>query len=176
MVGIGLFAFTLFGTLSLFVTGLKSYNKTTNDLNMTQPNAQAIRHMCENLRQAMSISLSNNGNTINFTLPAMTGSTDPVTGEKEFQVPLVSDGTSRSYAVTNGNLVENPGGRILLKGISTIDPDPSSALYKQTYQPFVISMAGTREAVTLNLITSCIVNTKTRFSKMKTTVVLQNIR
>ena len=176
MVGIGLLSFALFGTLALLITGLRSFARTSADMTNAEPTAQAIRRIIETIRPAMSVSVTNNGNTLNYTLPLRSSNTDPVTGEKEYVSPLTSDGVARSYTITNGNLVQNPGGRILVKGISSVDPDPTSSLYNQTYQPFTMTPMATRQGITINLITSALVDRKTRFAKMKTTVTLQNIR
>lgn len=176
MVGVGLFSFALFGTLSLLITGLRSYLRTTTDLNNSQPNSQAIRHVVENIRQAMTVSASTDGKTLTFTLPKRATTPDAVTGELEYAYPVVSDGVARSYTITSGKLVENPGGIVVLKGISTVDPDSNSTLYNAAYKPFTISQVGARTAVTVNFITSAKVIGKTRFSKAKTTVLVQNIR
>lgn len=172
----GLMAFTLFSTLGLFITGLKSYTRTTADSSNSQPLAQAIRRIAETIRPAMTVSVSNSGNTLNYTLPALSANKDPVTGEYEYVYPLVSDGVTRSYSISNGNLVQQPGGRILASSVTTLDPDKSSSQYNQTYTPFQLSPMGSRQSVTIELITQRMVRSQTRYAKYKTTITLQNIR
>jgi Tfp pilus assembly protein PilV len=176
MVAVVMMGFVLFSTLSLLISGLLSYARTTADQSNAQPTAQVMQKIMETIRPAMSVSVANNGNTLNYTLPKVSTNTDPVTGEKEYVTPLTSDGVTRSFVISGGNLVQNPGGRILLRGISTTDPDPRSSLYNQNYLPFTITTMSTRQAVTINLILSTHVPMQTRFAKSKTTVALENIR
>jgi len=176
VVGLSLFLVVLMASLAMIVSGLKSFQKNMVDITNQTPEQQAIRRMQENLRQAMSVTITNNGSTVSYTLPKLNATADAVTGEKEYTVPMVSDGVNYSYTVANGNLTQQPGGRVLLKNITTTDPDPSSITYNQTYQPFVLATMSTRKGVTINLITQQLTRPKTRYSRMKTTVALQNIR
>ena len=176
VVGLSLFLVVLMASLAMITSGLKSFQRNTVDMTNATPEAQAIRRIQENVRSAMTISITNNGNTLTYTLPAKSATTDPITGEVEYKTPMVSDGTNRSYTVSNGKLVQQPGGRTLLKNITLIDPDPTSSTYNQTYQPFTLLTMSTRRGVTINLVTSQKTVPKTRYARMKTSVVLQNIR
>ena len=176
VVGLSLFLAVFMASLAMIMSGLKSFQKNMVDITNQTPEAQAVRRMQERMRNAMSISITNNGQTVNFTLPKLNSTKDPVTGELEYTVPLTSDGVNYSYSITGGKLVQQPGGRVLLKNITLIDPDPGSITYNQSYQPFVLSTMSTRRGVTINLITQQLTVPKTRYSRMKTTVALQNVR
>lgn len=172
-----LLVFMLTGVLALLVTGLRSFERTTNDINLAQPSAQAIRRVSESLRMAMSVTISPDRNSVTFTLPKFEASNDPVTGEKEITYPQVSDGVTRSFTVNSrGELVEMPGRRVLLSGIAVRDPDPASSQSNQVYEPFQTTTIGARNAVTMNFITSNVVNSRTRYVRMKSTVMVQNIK
>lgn len=176
MVATSMMSFVLFGLLGLLMSGLQSYTRSYADMHNTEPTAQAIRRIIETIRPAMSVSVSNNGKTLTFNLPAINNSKDPITGEQEYVTPLTSDAVARSYTISNGSLVEQPGGRVLLTGISSTDPDPTSVTYNQTYQPFVLTPMSTRQAITITLMTSAIADKKLRYSRMQAEVTLQNIR
>jgi len=176
IVTIGILSLALFGSLGLIITGLGSFTRSTVDLGNDEPTSQTIRKITENIRQAISVSVTNSGNTLNYTLPKMSTSADPVTGEKEYVMPLVSDGVARSYTISGANLVEQPSGRTLLGGLTSRDPDHSSGQFNQTYAPCVSQAAGNRQAITITLISSAMADRRIRFSKQKTTVALQNIR
>jgi Tfp pilus assembly protein PilW len=168
------FLLALTAAISLQLTGSKSLNRIQSDLSVSTPSAQAMRRVSETLRSAMSITLSSDGKTITYILPKLTTTNDPVTGEKELVYPLVSDGVTRSFVVSGTNLVSNPGGRVLVRNISSTDPQVGSTQYNQTYNPFQSTTIGSRRAITITIICKEIANGKTRYARMKSTVLIQN--
>jgi hypothetical protein len=161
--------------MGLMISGLRSYNRTTTDINLDQPNAQAVRRITETLRGAMNVTITNSGRTITYTLPAMSTTNDPVTGEREVLLPLVSDGVTRTFTIsTAGVLTSNPGGRVLVRDISLTDPDTSSSTYNQSYAPFQLSPIGGGKAISITLITAATTNGQRRYTRMKTTALLRN--
>jgi len=169
--------FVILGTLTLLITGMKSFKKTTADVDITNQNAQALRRVSETLRQAINVTISGNGTVVSFNLPKM-GAVDSVTGEAEVLDPLTSDGVARSYTVnfTSGTLVEQPGGRVLVKNLASKDPQVGSAQYNQAYTPFQLTTFGSYRAVTVNLITTQALTDQTRNMRMKTTAVVRNAK
>src|SRR6478609_8527408 len=87
----------MLGTMSLFITGLASTARTTMDLTLSGKNAQGLRWVSEYARAAMSATITNNGNQVNFTVPASSGTTNAVTGEKELTYPETGDGVTRGF-------------------------------------------------------------------------------
>jgi prepilin-type N-terminal cleavage/methylation domain-containing protein len=174
--GISVMALVVLGSMTLLVNGLRSFNRTSVDVRITQQNAQAQRRISETIRQAMSVSISNGGATVNYTLPATSLIVDPVTGEKEHVQPLVSDGVARSFVVdwAAGTLKEMPSGRVLVRNITNKDPEAGSAQYNQAYVPFQLTTIGSYRAVTINLITRDTVSTQARWMRMKTTALVRN--
>lgn len=176
IVSSSLMVFTLIGVLALMISGLRSFERTTSDINLTQPNSQAVRRISETLRQALTVSISVDGTRVDYVLPKVGTAIDAYTGEKELITPLEPDGVKRSFEVKNGSLTSLPEKRLLLSGIDPVDPHTSSSQYKQTYRPFQSTTIGARNAVTINLITREDVNGKPRFTRMKSTVMVQNIQ
>lgn len=177
LTGMTVMGFVIVGTMTLLVTGMKSFKRTSYDVDITNQNSQALRRMSETLRQAMNVTITNNGTVISFNLPKM-GAVDVVTGEKEVQDPLTSDGVARSYTVnfSAGTLVEQPGGRVLATSIAATDPQVGSTQYNQAYVPFQLTTFGSYRAVSINLITTQRLVNEVRNMRMKTTAVVRNAK
>lgn len=176
LVALSMMAFTLAAIMSLFIYGLRSMKKTNTDAYLNQNNAQGMRRLGETLRSAMSVSISDSGYTLNYVLPKMSPYPDAITGERELQIPVVSDGVSRSFTVSTSTfkLTDNLSGRTLVRNIRLTDPDPGSSQFAKTYAPFSLTTVGSQRAVTLNLITAENVLGNLRYARYKTTVVLHN--
>lgn len=162
------------GACTLFFGATKQFYTTEADVDITQTNANGMRYITQKIRQAMSLSITSDGRKVYYTMPAYSNYYDDVTGERELIVPLVSDGVTRSFTVSGSNLYDDVTGRVIVKNIVSIDPDPNSSQYNQTYAPFQLTTIGSRRALTINLITQRNVSTTKRFSRMKTTVIIRN--
>jgi hypothetical protein len=147
--------------------------RTNADVTVGQQNAQGLRRMTESLRESMSTSISSGGTMLNYTLPQRMTTADQDTGERELIIPLQSDGTARSFRVINGQLVDQTG-RVLVRNIIDIDPDPTSSQFEQSYAPFSYTTIGATRAISINLITAQNVRGERRIARMKTTVLLRN--
>jgi hypothetical protein len=135
-----------------------------------------LRYVTEYARGAMSATISNNGSQVNFAMPAMSNTADNVTGEKELAFPIVSDGVTRGFSVnfTAGTMTDLHTTKVIVKNITSTDPDPKSSNYGNTYQPFSFSMVGSRKVMVIQLITKDKVNGQVRYQRMKNTVLLRN--
>jgi len=162
------------GACSLFFGATKQFYSTEADVDITQSNANGIRYVTQKIRQAMNLTISNNGLTVSYTMPAYSNYYDDVTGERELVVPMVSDGVARSFTVSGSNLYDDKTGQCLVKNIILTDPDPTSSQYNQTYAPFQLTTIGSRRALTINLISQRKRSTINRYSRMKTTVIIRN--
>lgn len=166
----------LTGAFSLMLGGLKSLQRSQADVTVAQPNAQAMRRVADTLRSALSVTITNEGRTINYTLPLRSATADPVTGEREYVYPMVSDGVARSFIVANNRLTSQPDGRILLRDVTTVDPRPDSSQFNQAYAPFQSTTIGSRRAITVTLIALQQVAGESKYARMKSTVLIQNSR
>jgi prepilin-type N-terminal cleavage/methylation domain-containing protein len=177
LTGMGVMALLVLGSMTLFASSLRSLQRTSNDVTMTDQNSRALRKVSETIRQAMSVTVTNSGKTISFNLPAMTAGVDTVTGEKECIVPVVSDGVNRGYNIDFGAgvLRDTVTGKVLVRNLYSKDPDAASSLYNQSYLPFDIVMIGTHRALTINLITRDATSGQARTTRMKTTIILRNM-
>ncbi len=162
------------GACTLFFGASKQFYNTEADVDITQSNANGIRYVTQKIRQAMNLTISNNGMTVSYTMPAYSNYYDDVTDERELIVPLVSDGVARSFTVSGSKLYDDKTGKVLVKNIVLTDPDPASSQYNQTYAPFQLTTIGSRRALTINLITQRSVSSTKRYARMKTTVIIRN--
>lgn len=169
--------FVIIGSLGLLTTGLKSFRRTTTDANLNSTNAQAVRKICENLKSAISISVSNNGTKIDYVLPKVSTVKDASTGEFEFMVPVQSDGVARAYVVdfTAGTVTDTVTNKAILKKLAKTDPDKASTQYGQAYSPFLVTTSGSIRAVTVNLVAIERLIDEDRYTRYKTTVIAHNI-
>jgi prepilin-type N-terminal cleavage/methylation domain-containing protein len=173
MTGMGILAITLLVIVNLLIYGIRSFGKTTTDVNISQQNAQGMRRVMESIRASVSVSISSDGKRIDYALPKIASTTDPVTGEKEVVIPIQSDGVNRYFLVSGGNLIDQTG-RVLVRSITATDPEPTSSQYNLTYAPFQSTTIGSRRAVTVTLITKEQVNGSQRWARMKSTVLIRN--
>lgn len=173
LIGMSLMLGAMLGFSALFTDGMRSMMRTNADVTVGQQNAQGLRRMSETLRESMSTTISSDGTLLTYTLPRRMTTTDLDTGERELVIPLQSDGTARSFRVTNGQLVDQTG-KVLVRNIMATDPDPTSTQFNQTYAPFSYTTIGATRAISINLITSQNVRGERRFARMKTTVLLRN--
>jgi hypothetical protein len=174
--GAGLMMLIMLGTLTLFVTGLTATTRTTIDLTIAGKNAQGLRWVTEYARAAMSANINDTGTQIDFTVPAMSATTDTITGEKELAYPVASDGVARGFKVdfNAGTMTDLHSNKVIVRNITSIDPDPKSSNFGKTYQPFSFSMVGSRKVIVIQLITKDKVNGSVRYARMKNTVLLRN--
>lgn len=177
MAMLSVLALALGGAFMVMLTSLKAFKRTQADVNVSQPNAQAMRRIIDTLRGAISVTISNSGRTITYTLPAYTSTVDPVTGERELRYPFVSDGVVRSFYVsTGGALRSTPDNKVMLRNVQSTDPDPGSSQYNLAYAPFQSTTIGSRRAITVTLIALETVAGTRRYARMKSTVLIQNAR
>lgn len=174
MVGLTLLAMTLIAVVSLFITGFRSYYRTSAKVELAQKNAQGIRVVSERLADAINVAVSADGRTITYNLPMRMATPDPVTGEREYLDPLVPDGVSRTFTINAAGKLTDGTARTFVSRITLTDPDTSSSTYKQVYKPFTISTVGSSKALTINLVTLQKIQGKDQFSRMKTTLLLRN--
>ncbi|MBS1707494.1 MAG: hypothetical protein JSS65_02100 [Armatimonadetes bacterium] len=165
----------LIGTMSLYLACLKQFSKTSTGIDLASQNALGTRKVLDTLRSCMTATISADGKTLTYQMPALSSTADSVTGEKEYTYPLTaSNAVSQTFVVSNGKLVDSASGKTLVQNIYATDPDPSSSQYGQTVAPFTFTTIGSRKGVCVNLITRKVVNGVETYVRMKNTVILRN--
>lgn len=174
MVAMTIMGMLIAGAMTVFASSMRSFYQKSTDIDLTTQNALGMQRVADSLKSAFSMHIENDGMTVVYFLPTVSLIKDPVTSEYEYVDPLVSDGVKRSFSVVNGQLIDDLDGRILVENIVSIDPEPESSQYNQTYAPFQLTTIGSRRALTINFITQDEVLGEPRFVRMKTTVVIRN--
>jgi hypothetical protein len=174
--GAGLMMLITLGTMSLLVSGMRYMTRTSTDLTLSGKNAQGLRWVSEYARGAMSAAITNSGKAVSFTVPALSGTTDTNTGEKELTYPVTAASGTRGFSVDfgAGTMTDLHMNKVIMKNISGTDPDPNSSTYGQAYQPFSFSMVGSRKVIIIQVITKQNIAGTTRYTRMKNTVLLRN--
>lgn len=174
MVGMTILGLLIVGAMTVFSSSMKSFYRTSTDINLTTDNSLGMQRVADTLRGAYSMSIDPGGTKVVFSLPMMSGFVDPVTLEEEYFEPMQSDGVTRSFSIVNGELIDDFDGRVLCENVVLLDPHPDSSQYNKPYVPFQLTTIGSRRALTINLITQDEVLGEARYSRMKTTVIIRN--
>ena len=174
LVGMTIMGFVIIGTMTVFSASMKNFYVTRTDIDLTTENALGMQRVGDTLRGAYSMQILNNGTQVSYFMPREASFIDPITLEQEYVDPLESDGIVRSFSIVNGELIDDTDGRVLVDNIILIDPHPDSSQYNQVYAPFQLTPIGSRRALTINFITSEDVLERTRYTRMKTTVIIRN--
>lgn len=157
MVGSSLTALLILYSLTLLSTSLRSMQRTDARIEMSDKGTLVIRKISEELRSAFNVTVSSDGRTLSYSLPKFNTTNDLVTGEKEYTLPMQSDGVTRNYSVNSSGQLrywEGTGAaRTVATGILLVDPDPASTKYNETYLNFQLLRVGTKAAVRVTLLT-----------------------
>lgn len=177
MASLSLILLTVSGVVALTIGGLRSFQRTSGGVDMSESNARAMRRVAQNLRQAVSVTVSTDGTLIQFQMPRYSATADTTTGERELLDPLESDGVQREYRVTGGQLIDGLTGKTLVRNVTLVDPDPNSSLANQVYKPFQIGTVANTRAVTMTLMTKTTLSSGSPlYWRLKSTVLLRNAK
>lgn len=175
MAALSLILLTVSGAVGLTIGGLRSFQRTSSGIDMSESNARALRSVAQNLREAVSVAVSTDGTVIQYQMPQYSQTVDTITGERELLDPLQSDGVQREIRVTGGQLIDGVTGKTLVRDVTLIDPDPTSSQYNQTYKPFQVGAVANTRAVTITIMTrTTLTSGSPLFWRLKTTVLLRN--
>ncbi len=175
--GLSISALLLLLTLSIFTSGLSHFQKTDTRLALSQTGALAMRRITEDLRSAISVSVAPDGRSMTYELPLLSGAVDPVTGEREYVVPIQSDGIVRSFYEESDVLyyqVAADDPFILAEGVSATDPDEGSIYFGLSYPIFEFETVGTSSGIRVTLIGQEDLGRSIEVSRMSSFVKLQD--
>ena len=141
----GLSALTLVGGVACFMSGMMSWTKGVGAMDSINSSQSATKLICQQLREAMTVSISNNGNTATFSLPLKDES-------GSYVLPLVSDGVSRQFNLTSDgtlNLVTAGTTRRMTANVLSTDPATNAA-----YSIFSANGGLVTRRITVHVVTS----------------------
>lgn len=171
-------AMMILASMSFMTTTLSSYYKTDVRVEMTDQGALTLRRISEQIRSALVVEVLSDGREIAFELPMLAQNPDPVTGEREYATPMVSDGIDRRYYVNaDGELYYREGlsqPRRLMTGILLEDPDPQSLYYNRPYPIFHLVTVGTKKSLRIMVVAERETTATTERNRMSTEILLRN--
>ena len=136
---------TLIGGVACFMSGMMSWTKGVGAMDSINTSQNATKLICQQLREAMSVSITNNGNTATYTLPLKDES-------GSYVLPLVSDGVNRQFNVGNDgvlNLTTGSSVRKMTANVLTTDPATNAA-----YSVFTANGGVVTRRITVQVVTS----------------------
>jgi hypothetical protein len=177
MISMGLLIIVVTMGIALELAAAKSFTRNTAQVDISTTSALSLRKVTNVLRNGIDASIGTDGRTMTYTLPAVSTTNDPTTGEKEYVVPIAADGIAHTLYVTGGKLYQRDGNGtavVLVEDIADTDPDPQSSEYGRQYAVFASSSIGSRRAVTLTLILKKSSPDGYRYTRIRGTVLLGN--
>jgi Tfp pilus assembly protein PilW len=136
---------TLIGGVACFMSGMMSWTKGVGAMDSINASQNATKLICQQLREAMSVSITNNGNTATYTLPSKDES-------GSYLLPLASDGVNRQFNVGNDGILSLTTGtstRKIAANILSTDPATSAA-----YSVFTANGGVVTRRITVQVVTS----------------------
>lgn len=166
----GITTLVFFGSLLALMSGMGAWAKGETSISAQQQTQHAVRIIGQQLREAMEIQVTNNGNTVTYKLPQ-------VDGDGNYVVPSTWDGVTRRIMLDESGtpdvLIIGPQGseREICSHVVTVDPETSSNV-----QLFTPGPGQTPRQLTIRLITQRTSdNGKQVVSRIEETVYLRNV-
>jgi hypothetical protein len=166
------------GTVALMVSSTQGIGNSIAANKASSYNAQGLRSIAESLRSAMSVTINEAGDKIDYQLPKLGTVNDTATGEKELIDPLISDGTVRSFTVdwVDKTIRDSVSTKKVCRYIYQTDPEKSSSQYNSKYPVFQLTTIGSAKAVTITVVTREQIGTQYKYVRLKTTALLRNFK
>lgn len=144
VVGSGISVVTLVGGVGCFMAGMMSWMKGVGAMDSISKSQDSIKLMSQQLREAMSVTISDNGATVTYKIPSKDQS-------GSYVLPLASDGVTRQFKLVNGTLSQITDGnsRVVAANVLSTDPQTESA-----YKVFSANNGDVTRQVVITLITS----------------------
>ncbi|MFN8140250.1 MAG: prepilin-type N-terminal cleavage/methylation domain-containing protein [Fimbriimonadales bacterium] len=146
---VGMFIMSMvvfFGTITL-VSTLSAWEKGQSRIAAESEVGATLRHVRNQLREAMLVTVDGDGKGITYRLPVKEG-------DGQYRYPLTWDGVSRRFQLnSNGDFVKITGltTQVLLKNVTTTDR--RGGYDTGTYSPFVAGTGAITKTLTVQLVT-----------------------
>jgi hypothetical protein len=120
-------AFVMTSLILALLSGMKSWTIGQGKINAEVSSAQGMRSVISELREAMLVTIDNNGMGITFQVPARQN-------DGTYSVPPVSDGVNRRIYYQSSTqtirVSDNTGDRALARYVINTDPSRNGASYR----------------------------------------------
>lgn len=153
--------------LTLFIAGAGMWVHGSEMVEAEGQSRQAIRVITDQLRQAMVVTVDNDGQGLTYRLPTRDGTTGI------FQAPATWDGVSRRIFHQNGEIRLQDGAstRTICRNVVLQDPDNANA----NYRIFTVPNIAIFREVSVQVVTRRIRQGRTYLGRKRETVYLRNI-
>ena len=141
----GLSVLTLVGGVACFMSGMMSWTKGVGAMDSISKSQDSVRLMAQQLREAMTVTVSTDGKTCTYTLPSKDSS-------GSYVLPLTADSTTRSFQLSSDGILTQTVGsttQTLTKNVLATDPSTNS-----TYKVFNVNAGSVARQVVITLVTS----------------------
>ena len=144
VVGASVSVVTLIGGVGCFMAGMMSWMKGVGAMDSLSKSQDSVKLICQQLREAMSVTLSDGGNTVTYSIPSKDQS-------GSYVLPLTSDGVTRKFKLDDGTLKHIVGSdsRVISANVLSTDPATNSS-----YKVFSANNGDITRQVVVTLITS----------------------
>ena len=144
VVGAGLSVITLVGGVGCFMAGMMSWMKGVGAMDSMNKSQDSVKLVCQQLREAMSVTIDDTGTQVTYSLPSKDSS-------GSYVLPLVSDGVTRQFTLSNGSLSHTVGSSSRVISTNVLSTDPAT---NQAYRPFSANNGDVTRQVVVTLVTS----------------------
>lgn len=144
LIAAGISSFALVGGVGVFMAGMMSWLKGVGSMDSITKSQSSVRLMSQQLREAMSVTISGDGNTVTYQLPQKDES-------GSYVIPMTADTTNRQFVVSNGTLSQVTGNTTRTLSTNVLSTDPAT---NQTYKVFTANGGTVTRQVVIQLVTS----------------------
>jgi hypothetical protein len=144
VVGAGVSVVTLIGGVGCFMAGMMSWMKGVGAMDSISKSQESVKMVSQQLREAMSVKITDSGNVVTYSLPAKNGS-------GEYALPLISDGIIRKFVLSNGSLTHQVGPNSRVIADHVLDNDPNTG---SPYTVFEANNGTVTRQVIITLVTT----------------------
>ena len=137
-------ALVLVGGVGAFMAGMMSWMKGVGAMDSISKSQDSVKMIAQQLREAMTVNVSADGNTCTYVLPQKDES-------GSYVIPLAADTTSRSFSLSNGSLIQTIGGNSQTITTNVLATDPTT---NSSYKIFTVNAGTITRQVIITLAVS----------------------
>ena len=145
VVGAGLTTLALFGALTTLLYGMSSWYRGQGKISAESSSQVAIRQASRELREAMSVTVDNNGQGLTYRKPA-------VDSNGTYTMPIAWDGVTRRIELSGSTLQLNTNGALRPIAQNIITTDPQSTNGASAYTIFSPGNGSITRSITMMVV------------------------
>lgn len=170
LIGLSLTAIVLLGGVIALLSTMHAWYRGEARIQVELASTQALQHIRDRLREAMSVSVDTDGRGITFRLPVRDS-------EGKYKLPPEWDGIERRiYVDANGKLISFDGERETVLLDDVVFTDRRGGQEGPLYLPFTSGGGAIVRQVTVHLVTEKMLRAEgeTAYGRVRETILLRN--